>query len=83
MRGIDIISDRIHDETTILAFRYLLELNDFGKQIFEVVKSLPKVNGMVMEQGTIIDASLIAPPCARSASASSGPSGCSRRPAKR
>ena len=30
--GIDMISDRIPDETTILAFRHLLEKNDLGKQ---------------------------------------------------
>jgi IS5 family transposase len=54
--GIDMISDRIPDETTILAFRHLLEKNDLGKQIFEVVKAHLKANGMAMKQGTIIDA---------------------------
>jgi hypothetical protein len=29
--GIDMISDRIPDETTILAFRHLLEKNDLAK----------------------------------------------------
>jgi IS5 family transposase len=56
------ISDRIPDETTILAFRHLLEKNDLGKQIFEVVKAHLKANGMAMKQGTIIDATLIAAP---------------------
>ncbi len=60
--GIVMISDRIPDETTILAFRHLLEKNDFGKQIFEVVKAHLKANGMAMKQGTIIDAPLIAAP---------------------
>ena len=60
--GIDMISDRIPDETTILAFRHLLEKNDLGKQIFEVVKAHLKANGMAMKQGTIIDATLIAAP---------------------
>jgi len=60
--GIDMISDRIPDETTILAFRHLLEKNDLGKQIFEVVKAQLKSNGMAMKQGTIIDATLIAAP---------------------
>jgi IS5 family transposase len=31
--GIALISDRIPDETTILAFRHLLEQNDLGVQI--------------------------------------------------
>jgi IS5 family transposase len=60
--GIDMISDRIPDETTILAFRHLLEKHGLGKQIFEVVKAHLKANGMAMKQGTIIDATLIAAP---------------------
>jgi transposase, IS5 family len=53
--GIDLISERIPDETTILAFRHLLEKHDLGKQIFEVVKAHLKGQGMSMKQGTIID----------------------------
>jgi IS5 family transposase len=60
--GIDMISDRIPDETTILAFRHLLEQNDLGEQIFEAVKAHLKANGMSMKQGTIIDATIIAAP---------------------
>ena len=54
--GIDMISDRIPDVTTILTFRHLLENHDLGLQIFEVVKTHLKANGMAMKQGTIIDA---------------------------
>ncbi len=32
--GIDITSERIPDETTILAFRHLLEKHDLGQKIF-------------------------------------------------
>jgi len=60
--GIELISDQIPDETTILAFRHLLEKHDLGDQIFEVVKAHLKANGMAMKQGTIIDATLIAAP---------------------
>ena len=60
--GIDLISERIPDETTILGFRHLLEKHDLGKQIFETVKAHLKANGMAMKQGTIIDATLIAAP---------------------
>ena len=31
--GIDLISDRIPDETTILSFRHLLEKHDLGQKI--------------------------------------------------
>jgi len=37
--GIELISDRIPDETTILAFRHLLEKHNLGEQIFETVKA--------------------------------------------
>ena len=60
--GIALISDRIPDETTILAFRHLLEHNDLGEQIFTAVKAHLKANGMVMKQGTIDDATIIAAP---------------------
>jgi IS5 family transposase len=60
--GIDLISDRIPDETTILAFRHLLEKHDLGDQIFEAVKAHLKANGIAMKQGTIVDATLIAAP---------------------
>ncbi len=60
--GIDMISDRIPDETTILTFRHLLEKHNLGEQIFETVKAHLKDNGMAMKQGTIINATLIAAP---------------------
>jgi transposase, IS5 family len=60
--GIDMISDRIPDETTNLAFRHLLEKHDLGQQIFEIIIAHLKANGVAMKQGTIIDATLIAAP---------------------
>ena len=47
--GINLISRRIPDETTILSFRHLLEKHDLGKQILETVKRHPKANGMAMK----------------------------------
>ena len=60
--GIDLISDRIPDETTILTFRHLLEKHGLGEQIFEAVKAHLGERGMTMRQGTIVDATLIAAP---------------------
>jgi len=59
---IDLISDRISDEITILAFRHLLEKHDLGQKVFETVKAHLKQRGMAMKQGTIIDATLISAP---------------------
>jgi IS5 family transposase len=60
--GIELISDRIPDETTILTFRHLLGKHELGEQIFETVKAHLTARGMTMRQGTIIDATLIAAP---------------------
>ncbi len=60
--GIDLISDRIPDETTILTFRHLLEKNALGEQIFETVNTHLIARDMSMRQGTIVDATLIAAP---------------------
>ena len=60
--GIDMITDRIPDETTILTFRHLLEKHRLGEQIFETVKAHLSNRGMTMRQGTIVDATLIAAP---------------------
>ena len=56
---IDLISDRIPDETTILAFRHLLEKHNLGRKVFETVNAHLKQRGMAMKQGTIIDTTLI------------------------
>ena len=53
---IDLISDKIPDETTILSFRHLLEKNKLGKEIFDVVKAHLKQRGMAMKQCTLISA---------------------------
>ena len=68
--GIDMITDRIPDETTILTFRHLLEKHRLGAQIYclaedfayETVKAHLSNRGMTMRQGTIVDATLIAAP---------------------
>jgi len=60
--GIELISDRIPDETTILTFRHLLEKHGLGEQIFDIVKALLAARGVTMRQGTIVDATLIAAP---------------------
>jgi transposase, IS5 family len=58
--GIELISHRIPDETTILTFRHLLEKHGLGEQIFETVEAHLNARGMTMRQGTIVDTTLIA-----------------------
>jgi len=60
--GIESISDRIPDETSILTFLHLLEKHALGEQVFETVKDHLSARGMTMSQGTIMDVTLIAAP---------------------
>jgi IS5 family transposase len=62
LASIELISDRIPDETTILPFRHLLEKQGLAEQIFDTVKALLADRGVTMRQGTIVDATLIASP---------------------
>ena len=60
--GIDMVSERIPDETTILNFRHLLEKHGIGEQIFEAVKQTLKDQGALLQEGTILDATIIHAP---------------------
>ena len=60
--GIDLISDRMPDQSTILTFRHLLEKHDLDQQIFETVKVHLGARGTTMRQRTIVDATLIGAP---------------------
>jgi IS5 family transposase len=60
--GIDMVSERIPDETTILNFRHLLEEHGIGDQIFEAVKQTLKDQGALLQEGTILDATIIHAP---------------------
>ena len=48
-QGIDLISDRLPDEVTILVFRHLFDQSELGAQIFETVKVHLMVRGMAMK----------------------------------
>jgi IS5 family transposase len=60
--SIELISDRIPDEATILTFRYLLEKHGLGEQGFETVEAILAVRSLTMRQSTIVNATLIAAP---------------------
>lgn len=60
--GIDLLSCDVPDETTILHFRHLLEEHELQKRFFEIVAKILEERGMLMKEGTIVDATLIAAP---------------------
>ncbi len=56
---IDLMNDRISDETTILNFRHLLEAHDLPKKILKKVNELLEKKGILLKRGSIVDATLI------------------------
>ena len=56
------LSDRLPDESTILRFRHFLERHKLGKVIFDTVSAQLRQQGLMMREGTIVDATIIAAP---------------------
>ena len=54
--------DNLPDESTILRFRHLLEANDLSVQILATVNATLTAKGLLLKQGTVVDATLIAAP---------------------
>ena len=60
--GIENGQDTIPDESTICLFRHLLEEHRWPDRIFAEVKALLTERGLMMHQGTIVDATIINAP---------------------
>jgi transposase, IS5 family len=54
--------ERIPDETTILNFRHLLERLGLGKKLFRQINRHLQENGLLLREGSIVDATIIAAP---------------------
>jgi IS5 family transposase len=60
--GIDLGRESVPDATTLLGFRHLLEAKGLQPQIFETINTLLRERGLMMNQGTLVDASIIDAP---------------------
>jgi transposase, IS5 family len=60
--GIDLAVETVPDETTILNFRHWLERHDLSRSLFDEVSAMLEERGLLMRQGTIVDATIIAAP---------------------
>ena len=60
--GIDLAREAAPDATTLLKFRRLLEAHGLTQKIFESIKTHLAEKGLMMREGTIVDATLIAAP---------------------
>ena len=60
------LSGPIPDETTILKFRHLLEKHNLAKKLFEEINRHLDEQGLMLKEGTIVDASIISAPTSTS-----------------
>ena len=60
--GIDLSVDPVPDATTLLKFRHLLEAHALTRRIFEEVGAMLAEHKLMMKEGTIVDATIIAAP---------------------
>jgi transposase, IS5 family len=60
--GIDLTVTGVPEETTILNFRHWLEQHELSQALFAEVSAMLEERGLLMRQGTIVDATIIAAP---------------------
>jgi IS5 family transposase len=60
--GVDLAREAAPDATTVLKFRRLLEERDLTASIFTTINAHLAERGLMMRQGTIVDATIIAAP---------------------
>jgi IS5 family transposase len=60
--GVDLGAEAAPDETTVCKFRHLLERNKLGKKLLSSVNEHLKRNGIKINNGTIVDATIISAP---------------------
>ncbi len=60
--GIDLGREPVPDETTIMRFRHLLEQHHLGQALFETVNTVLRDKGLLLQKGTIVDATIINAP---------------------
>jgi transposase, IS5 family len=57
--GLSLARGAVPDETTILKFRHLVERHDLARQIFETIRGHLQAKGLLLRQGTIVDATIV------------------------
>jgi len=60
--GIDLGREPVPDETTICKFRHLLEAHELGTQLFARIGAYLTKQGLQVNRGTIVDATIISAP---------------------
>lgn len=60
--GIGLARDTAPDATTLLKFRHLLERHQLTESLFNAINAHLAEKGLLLREGTIVDATLIAAP---------------------
>ncbi|MCA8917360.1 MAG: IS5 family transposase [Planctomycetes bacterium] len=60
--GIDLAREAVPDATTLLQFRHRLEKHELTKTLFEAINRQLSAQGLMMREGTIADATILAAP---------------------
>jgi len=60
--GIDLGREPVPDETTVCKFRHLLEAHNLGDRLFALIGEYLQENGVKVNTGTIVDATIIDAP---------------------
>jgi IS5 family transposase len=60
--GLDMSSDALPDESTILRFRHMLERHELTAAMFTTVRVLLERNRILLKSGTIVDGTIISAP---------------------
>ena len=60
--GIDLSVEEAPDATTLLKFRRLLETNQLTKRVFATINNLLNMQGLILKEGTVVDATIISAP---------------------
>src|SRR6202521_3177768 len=60
--GIDLAVASVPDATTLLHFRHWLEQHELTKVLFDEIGAMLEERGLLLRQGTIVDATIIAAP---------------------
>jgi IS5 family transposase len=63
--GIDLNREAAPDATTLLKFRHLLEQHQLTERIFAAINAHLTQKGLMLKEGTIVDATIIATPAIR------------------
>jgi len=60
--GLNFLTEKVPDATTLLHFRHMLEGCRAGEAMFDAINGVLEANGLLMHGGTIVDATIINAP---------------------